>query len=597
MSMIYKTPTGMIIRQLTDHANYNCFTKFNIRTKYFKQMKKLFLFITCLVMINILTAQTPKMTGLQAITKEAIRGQLEFLASDWMEGRATATKGEYLSGDYIASMFKIFGIQPYGDRESFRSGRGFMPSGRMTSQGMPVQPRTYFQNVNMIEYEPGEEQDFSIITKSLAGESTVDFNYKTDFSVRTGTVGLSALSQVVFAGYGYTNEKNGYDDYKKLDVKGKVVLILQGYPGYKDVNSEAFKKFKPEGRRAEFSMERDKITHAGKLGAVAVIQVRAGDDPTRDWVANQIYPIKGRFYEADAPLQSSNEKRMALQEDTLKESVSVFTVTQRVINQLIDGTGINFESFEKVVCEKMIPASVVLPGKYVHFKTTVESRIVKSRNVLGYIEGEKKNELVVIGAHYDHLGKSDGWIWNGADDNASGTVGVMTIAKAMAASGKKPEKTIVFAAWSGEEKGLLGSKNFVSRIPDSLKVAVYLNYDMISRNEDADTLGNTADLGYTEAFPGIKELTKKNISDQKINLNLTYSPSKVPTGGSDYAPFAAVGIPVLYFMAAMHPDYHQPSDEVSKINWDKMTEIIKTGYLDIWELANGNEYLIPTPEK
>jgi hypothetical protein len=563
-------------------------------------MKNLSVFLTCLALTVNLFAQTPKETGFQAITKSVVRGQLEFLASDWMEGRATATRGEYMAGDYIASMFKIYGIQPYGDRESFRGGRGMFrrgPGGAPGSARMPELPKTYFQNVNMLEYGPGSVQELSVITHGAGGESSVDFGYKTDYTVRPGTVGLSANSQIVFAGYGFTNEKNGYDDYKKLDVKGKVVLILSGYPGYKDVNSEAYKKFRPEGRQAEFSIERDKITRAGKLGAIAVIQIRIGEDPTGEWVSNQIYPVRNRMNDADVAIQPASEKRMALQEDTLKSSLPVFTVTKRVLNLILEGTGLDLALFEKMAQEKMIPSSAILPGKYLAFKTTVESGIVRARNVLGYIEGEKKNEVIVIGAHYDHLGKVDGWVWNGADDNGSGTVGVMTIAKAFAASGKKPEKTIVFAAWSGEEKGLLGSSYFVKNIPDSVHVVCNLNYDMIARDEETDSLHNKAEMNYTEAYPGLKELTSKNLKDYKINLNLSYRSSKVPGGGSDHAPFAAAGIPIFYFMAAMHTDYHQPSDEVSKVNWDKMTDIIKTGYLDVWELANGDNYLVPVPEK
>jgi hypothetical protein len=558
-------------------------------------MKKLLFLLTGIALISVLNAQTPKEAGLQSITKDVVKGQLEFLASDLLEGRATATRGEYIAGDYIASIFKMNGIQPYGDREFSRSGRGAV-SFRRQNAGQNIPPaRTYFQNMNMIEYGPGKEQQFTVVTKNGTEESSVDFGYRTDFSIRTGTVGRSAYSQAVFAGYGYSNEKNGYDDYKKLDVKGKVVLILAGFPGYKDINSEAYKKFRPEGRFAEYTLERDKADIAGKHGAIAVIQIRPGEDPTGEWVTNQIYSVKGRYNESDTPI--TNEKRMTLQQDTLKEAVPVFTVTRRVINQILEGTGIDLPSFEKAAGEKMVTASCALNGKYVQFKTSVESRIVKSRNVLGCIEGEKKNEVVVIGAHYDHMGKSDGWIFNGADDNASGTVGVMTIARAIAASGKKPEKTIVFAAWSGEEKGLLGSNYYVNTVPDSLKVAVYLNFDMISRNENTDTLGNQAEMNYTEAYPGLKTLTEKSIADNKIKLDLSFRSSKVPSGGSDHAPFAAAGIPIFYFMAAMHPDYHLPSDEVSKVNWDKMTEIIKTGYLNIFELANDNSYLTPSPEK
>ena len=114
---------------------------------------------------------------------------------------------------------------------------------------------------------------------------------------------------------------------------------------------------------------------------------------------------------------------------------------------------------------------------------------------------------------------------------------------------------------------------------------------MIARNEEADTLGNKAEMVYTEAYGGIRELTEKHIADYQINLDLSYKPAAVPRGGSDHTHFAAAGVPVFYLMAAMHDDYHQPSDEVTKVNWDKMTDIIRLGYLNIWEFANSDQYL------
>lgn len=551
--------------------------------------KKPMLLMAGMAIVALLSAQTPGEVGLQSITTDLVRGQLEFLASDLLEGRETGTRGEYLAADYIASVFRMNGIKPFVEPDYLRSSGG--PSRRGGAPGLYVPARTYFQTMNMVEFGPGDVQELSVISRSASGESSVDFSFRTDFSIRGGTVGRSATTQVVFAGYGYTNEKQGYDDYKKLDVRGKVVLILNGFPGHRNQQSEAYKKFMPEGRMAQYTMERDKAEYAAKLGAAAIIQVRPGQDPVADWAANQIYSYKGRFFEYDVP--PAGDKRMTIPGDSLKEALPVFTVTGRVIQQLLDGTGVDLVQFEKTAAEKMTPASLLLPGKYIKFRTTVNSRIIRSRNVLGYIEGEKKNELVIIGAHYDHVGKTDGWVFNGADDNASGTVGVMAIARAVAATGKKPEKTIVFAAWSGEEKGLLGSRYFVSHLPDSVKVAVYLNYDMISRDEEGDTKGNKAEMTYTEAFPGLKEMTAKLIKEKNINLDMTYTSAKQPGGGSDHAPFAAVGIPIFYYMAAMHPDYHLPSDEVSKINWEKTTNIIRTGFLSVWELANGDKYLKP----
>ncbi len=559
-------------------------------------MKRFSLFLFAFMLTFSLLAQTPKEKGLAAITKSVVQGQLEFLASDWTEGRAAGTRGEYMSGDYIASMFKVYGLEPYGDETFAGSGRrGFMSSGGgFRGMGMAARTKTYFQNISMVEYKPGAEQQFSVVTSGPGSESAVDFNFRTDFSVRPGNVGISVKAPLVFAGYGFTDEKNGYDDYKKLDIKGKIVVILSGYPGYRDEKSAAYKKFTPEDRRAQFMIERGKTTRAEKLGAVGIIQVRPGSDPTGDWSENQIYPVKGQFYEADVPMRSASEYRMTLPEDTLSGSIPVFTVTNRVITHIMANSGLDFATFEKNAAEKILPASVVLTGKSVAFKTSVESRIVKVRNVLGYLEGEKKDEIIVIGGHYDHMGKIDGWVWNGADDNASGTVGVMTLAKAFTSTGKKPQKSVLFAAWTAEEKGLLGSEYFVSKFPKDKKVVLDLNYDMIARNATNDTIGNKADIMYTETYKGIREITEKNLAEYKIDLNLTY---KKPGGGSDNVPFGNAGIPVFYFMAAMHPDYHQPSDEVAKVNWDKMTNIIRIGFLNAWEFANSDEYLKPTQEK
>ncbi len=550
-------------------------------------MKKQFVLFTLFLAGISVFAQTEIEKGLAAITREAVKGQLEFLASDWTEGRAVGTKGEYIAADYIASMLQVYGVKPFGDEAvSAPSRRDWMAGIR------PQSGKTYFQNFSLIQYEPGEVQSFSVISNGMNNEKAVNFSFKTDFNVRTGVVGLSAKAPVVFVGYGFLNKEKGYDDLQKINLKGKIAVALTGFPGHKDTSSVAYKTFAPEGRRALFMLERDKISLLEKAGAIAIIQVNPDTNPMLSWAQNHIYPVKGAHYEADKPLSSYYDTSMAMPADTLASNIPTFTVTPRLANEIISGTGINFSEFEKTVAEKMLPSSKDLPGKMVAFNTTVKSEIVKARNVVGYIEGEKKDEFIVVGGHYDHLGKFDGYIWNGADDNASGTVGVMTVAKAFMATGKKPEKSIIFAAWTGEEKGLFGSKYFVQQAQkNKMNVVLNLNYDMIARDIEGDSMKNMADLSYTKAYPGIEEITKKNLADYNINLKMSYRASERPGGGSDHAPFAEAGIPIFYFMAAMHPDYHQPSDELSKINWEKMTNIIRIGFLNTWEFANSDEYL------
>jgi len=537
----------------------------------------------------IAEAQTDAQKGLNAISESAVKGQLEFLASDWTEGRGVGTKGAYLAADYIVSVFKIYGIEPFGDTEYIVPSRKERMEGKMVTT-----EKTFFQNFSLLEYSPGEDQFLSVIATGNNNESAVDFNFKTDFYVTPGTVGRSGKAGLVFAGYGFKNEKENYDDLNKLDLKGKVALILSGFPGHKDSASAAFEKFAPSGRYAQYALERNKIESLSKAGAVAVIRVDTKNDHSTSWAQNRIYPVKGDYFEADEPFPTYYDYRMTLPGDSLVSDIPVFTVSKRLANELISGTTISFEKFEENAKEKMKPASDEIPGKRIVFKTTVDSRIVKARNVLGMIEGEKKDEFIVVGAHYDHVGKWNGWIWNGADDNASGTVGVMTIAKAFKATGKKPEKSIIFAAWTGEEKGLWGSRYFVREaVKENMNIVLNLNYDMIARDTDDDIQKNKAMMTYTKANAGIEKLTKKHIEDFDINLDLSYRASERPAGGSDHAPFAQEDIPIFYFMAAMHPDYHLPSDELDKINWEKMVNIIKLGFLNTWEFSNSDEYLLP----
>ena len=163
----------------------------------------------------------------------------------------------------------------------------------------------------------------------------------------------------------------------------------------------------------------------------------------------------------------------------------------------------------------------------------------------------------------------------------------MTIAKAFMATGVKPKKTVVFAAWTAEEKGLIGSSYFVQNPPvPKENIIVNLNYDMIARDAENDENGNMCGMTYTRKFKELETMTAKYNEQYNLGLNIRFRSADRPGGGSDHAPFARQDIPVFYFMAAFHPDYHRPTDSVDKVNWDKMTKIIKIGFLDVWDIAN-----------
>lgn len=234
----------------------------------------------------------------------------------------------------------------------------------------------------------------------------------------------------------------------------------------------------------------------------------------------------------------------------------------------------------------------VHPDSIAQLKQGVHQKL-SMRNILGKIEGKNPNEYVIIGAHYDHLGFDpmlDGdQIYNGADDNASGVSAVLQVAKAFLASGEQPERTVIFAFWDGEEKGLLGSEYFVQNCPFLKDVKGYLNYDMIGRNSN-EAVPEQVDYFYTEANKAFGDWLKNDIKKYNLNLKPIYHPWDKPVGGSDNGSFAKREIPIIWYHTNGHLDYHMPSDHVEKINWNKIVDITKASFLNMWNLANEKKY-------
>ena len=546
-----------------------------------KRLLTLVLIGTTAFSLNLSYAQDAKERGLEAITEQVVRGQLEFLASDWTEGRHTGRPGAYLAADYIASLFKVYGLQPGGDMEYSRPSMAERREGKR-----PTQNRTFYQSFNLIEYKAGEKHELSLVDKSAGGTKTTHFTNQIDFSVRSSDVSVDMEMPVIFVGYGFSDEKSGYDDFKGVDVKGKVVLYLNGYPGHDDPSSKAYKAFSQNGNRSTRRLSREKSDKASELGAAAIIEVEPGSESTGNWAANLPFRYNSGNYEGDVPRASYYENRMKLPGDSFAGDPTRLSISDRALNELLKNSGVDIEAFAGNVKNSLKPASRALTGKVLRIKTSVESRMIKARNVVGVLPGKDTSEIIVVGAHYDHLGKHDGWIWNGADDNASGTVGVMTLAKACMAAGEQPEKTIVFAAWTGEEKGLLGSEYFADHPYDDAKMILNLNYDMISRDNSDDTLGVKCSMVYTKKYSALKEFTDHNNEEYGLGLDIAYRPAERPRGGSDHTSFSQKDVPVIYFMAGFPPEYHQPDDHISLVNWDKMVNIIKIGYLNIWDAAN-----------
>ena len=523
---------------------------------------------------------SPKDKGLQAITMDAIKGQLEFLASDWMEGRQTGAKGYFIASDYVASMFKVYGVTPIGDAPMM-GGRGSNMA-RPQFGGSQAREKSYFQNFTLIETIPGGSSSLTI--KKNGREYTFDEGI--DYTVGRGAMSTKFEAPVVFVGYGLVDKANSIDDFAGVDVKGKLVLRLSGFPGSNDMSSPMYKKLVGDNMRAQFEIMRKKNDALASLGAFGVIDITMNTDIGKRL---GVYKFDNNLAPAENNVRT-NWTSMRLDSKEVTATPINLTVTEKIINLLLKDSGLDVSKYEKDAAVGVVKFKpVLLPGTSAVVSNSIKSRRINVRNVVAMIEGENPNEFVALGGHLDHMGMDNGKIWNGADDNASGTVAVMTIAKAFIASGVKPKRSIIFCAWTGEEEGLCGSEYFtmyptIGKITD---YKFYMNFDMIARDIASDSAKNMAGITYTKAYPKLEEISKTYNDQYKLYLKLNIRSSETPSGGSDYTAFAENKIPVVAWMAAMHQDYHQPSDQINLVNWNKMLNIIKLGYLQMWDAANG----------
>jgi Zn-dependent M28 family amino/carboxypeptidase len=247
----------------------------------------------------------------------------------------------------------------------------------------------------------------------------------------------------------------------------------------------------------------------------------------------------------------------------------------------------------------------VNPDSIAQYKREPFYHRLKLQNVVGYIEGEKADEFVVIGAHYDHVGVDEtlvgDQIFNGADDNASGVAAVLQIAGAFAESGQKPLRSIIFAFWDGEEVNYLGSEYFVENFKSLSTIKAYINLDMTGREglmptvypefaipqatKENTAAGNQFHLLYTEELSSVNSKLLLDIKANKLNATPKSGVLGHPSRGSDFLPFSQRKIPFLWFFTGLHPDYHTPADEIEKLDLDKVAEIAKAVYISLWHLT------------
>jgi hypothetical protein len=547
--------------------------------------------------------------GFESITGKDAVAYLKFLSSDLLEGRDTASAGYDIAALFAASMFEKWGIKPAGDPE--QPSMDFRRMMQAPAQAPARTKRSYFQNIAfketlstdgiaVVEWQKGQQK------KARTFHPNMDYSY-----FASETQSLSA--PVVFIGYGIQEPTLKFDEYKNLDVKGKFVMMLSEAPGKDDPESpfnkgELKEKYYPQRRRMMRRMSSPKLDLARKLGAVGVLIVENSPKNNSD-VARRA--LDSQRVNDERPIIPGPRRRISLVDQidigAMRTSILTVRISRDMADDILGLVGKNINTLKKAIEEKLQSQSMPLSGTTFTVKNTAETKLVNSMNVLGYIEGsdpELKKEAVVIGGHLDHLGRRGDYIFNGADDDGSGSVGVMEIAEAFAKNPVKPKRSVIFALWTGEEKGLLGSRYYVAN-PFIQKTAVNLNLDMISRIYDKGRLAMMArrwgaeidkealekldvkkfvNFSFDANTPEIEKVIREN--NNYVGLHIHIQASEEATGGSDHAPFGMSKIPWAFFIAAMTEDYHQPSDTVDKVSADIMEKIIRLTYLAACDLAD-----------
>ena len=487
---------------------------------------------------------------------------LRFLSSGWMEGREAGSRGGFMAADYIASMMQVNRLLPYGH-----------PDGTMGNTKGTGGKNDYFQDFYLTRVNV-ENSSLALISRNQEGESALIFNPGLDYSVPPVPRSCEGEARLFFGGYGIKAPEKQYDDYRGLDIKGRIVVILEGYPGHLDTTAPV-RSLLGKNFGEKFASRDTKISTARQQGALAVILV---DPSGPEIVLRQTVVNTDQAERCMVPVNRGdpvyNDGEYALFGDTTACTIPCFTVGRKVATELLKSSNINLEKFEIQSAGHLTNASALLPGHRVRFGVTIKAETLLARNVVGMIRGLDTTRYILVGAHYDHLGTRDAVTYYGADDNASGTAGMLSLAAKWSSIPEKPACNLLFAAWTAEEKGILGSTFFCGTSPVvGEKLSLVINMDMLSRNDVTDTAGRQISIGTLPVSEDLRKLARA--SNDLLNNPFQLDFWDV-TGhsGSDYGAFAARKIPVMTFFSGFHADYHSPRDVAEKTDPLKMERIL-----------------------
>jgi hypothetical protein len=519
-------------------------------------MIRRFLFLSLIVtplLFSQHTSQFRQFGNVNGITESQLHDYLSFIASDELEGRDTPSRGLNIAAKFIATLLSRWGYDPAGDSGS------------------------YFQTIDLLR------------TKVIPGESNLrindtGFTFGRDFLA--GGVSSSVSARLVFVRHGYVFYDKKIDPYKGISISGKIIVVLGGLPQgirYGDLRG------KEKGKEYETP-----ATFAQKNGALGIIVVPS-DLALRSWERTRKIAV------------DEGEKSMMAFKTGESPGIPIITLSKSTAQLLFEGERYSSLPFEDRDSLEKIPSFEFSEKKKVSFTVTTATDTLVTQNICAVLKGsdaQLKNEYVAFGAHYDHLGigipVNGDSIYNGADDDGSGTSALIALAEAFA-KGARPKRSLLFVWHVGEEKGLWGSRYFTEHPTVPLdRIITQLNIDMIGRsNPEVDSAGTDA------IFSGKKEIfvfgsnmmssqlrvLSEDVNRSLLNLafNYRFDDPKDPMRlfyRSDHYNYAKKGIPIIFYFDGLHEDYHKVTDEVDKIDFKKYCAVTKTVFATGLTLAN-----------
>ena len=533
-------------------------------------------FIAILIITLINSPIYGQKKGLESINQRDLEKHMDFLASDEMKGRATGDPGLLVAARYLAAQAKHLGLKSADEENGYY-------------QYFKITENSYDRKKCQMHIVPDGNDE--IVNR----DSFYFYHFKSAGST-------SIEGEVIFAGYGIHDDENNYNDFQDIIIKDKIVMIMERAPMNED------------GTEAQFDNEKwsDSNSFLKKMNYIKEQQPRAVlmvQDPKSGFNSlGERFPNYVSEVESYKSMRSDDEKKkLGFEETGGLISYGLIDIHRSVADQLLTYAGKNLAVIQKEIDSSLTPQSFLIPDVKLKIDLIIKEKPIPAPNIFGIIEGSDpllKNEFLIYTAHFDHLGTDgEGGVFNGADDNASGTVALIEIAQAFLNEKKKAKRSIGFLWVSAEEIGIYGSKYFADNplVPVEDIVAV-INLDMISRSQTEEDRASSRE-GLTIAggdsvkvIGGLQskvlmELNEDALDDMNLPGNYRYNDPDHPLRffvRSDHISFARKDIPVIFYSTGTHNDYHRLTDNLVGVDYKRFVEMTKLAFLLGYKATNYN---------